>query len=496
MKKSVIPIFLSLSFCFTISFILPTIISLNQSCNPKTSINLSDYKKIYINDSLNSTIPTITNCHLSFLSNGIFSGNVYASYNQTIQIGSYPLFTDNPKFALKISSIQSNGSMGNFTYSTIVTFDKIVNFTHSSSKREDLSLFGKKYFISSDTTTRYPNNKIVLLEGEKFLLDSKNKASIYFNNQSYTLELISVSDNSAVIKVMDSYGNGDIKKISEDNLENIDNLFFDLIASGYEAPKSIALVIVATDIITLKDGHPVLVGKEEKVINGTRVYFGNGDPGGLTSLAISVYAENSDKESINLGQSVLDPFYKSFRLSFIDTNKYNNKTYANILFEEIIQNCTPQWILEEAWSICENDFQYRDWIDMNNCNNQSTKPNEINRSCEFINGNLTEKIDELEERIILLEHWKSSVSEWIDEVVVTLEEIFTFKNEVEEKLSTNQALDYFNYLSNSERKNVLCGYAQDNHLTNISDLGILCNIKYTVLRNGKERGTCKCTEIE
>ncbi len=493
MKKSVVNIFiLNLFFCFTISFFLPTVISLNQSCIPQDSINLSDYKKIYINDSLNSSLSVITNCHLSLLSDGFFSGNVYALYNQTIQIGSYPIFTDDPEFALKIGSIPENRSrLGNYTYVTKVTFNKVFNFTHPKSKNVDLNLFGKKFFVSSETSS-YPNDKIVLLEGKKILIDTKHKASIYFNNQSYTLSLISISENSAVIKVTDSYGNSDIKKISENNLENIDDLFFDLIATGYESSKSIALVIIASQIITLKDRSPILIGKEEKVINNTLVYFGNLN--NISSFNISIYPPNSDKESIKVGESIVDPVYGTFRLYFGAVNN-DTKVYANILFEEIIQNCTPHWVLEQEWSICENDFLYKDWIDINECNNQSTKPNKINRSCEFIYGNITEKIGELEERIILLEHWKNLVTNWIDEAVGTLKDIFIFKDKVEEKLSANQTSNYFIYLSNSDRKNIICGYAKDNHLEYLEDLGFTCNLTYKLLRNGNERVSCKCTEV-
>ena len=132
---------------------------------------------------------------------------------------------------------------------------------------------------------------------------------------------------------------------------------------------------------------------------------------------------------------------------------------------------------------------------VNNCNNQSLKPDKINITCDFVDGNLTERIDELEERIILLEHWKNLVSDQVNIAIIKLEEIFIFKDEVEEKLSVNQTRNYFKYLSGLNRKKLVCGYAQDKGLEHIEDLELSCDLTYKILTSGRESVTCRCKNL-
>jgi len=50
---------------------------------------------------------------------------------------------------------------------------------------------------------------------------------------------------------------------------------------------------------------------------------------------------------------------------------------------------------------------------------------------------------------------------------------------------------YLNYLSSSQRKSMVCGYAEDNSLTTLNDLGWNCTITYKTTR-GRTTSTCKC----
>lgn len=61
--------------------------------------------------------------------------------------------------------------------------------------------------------------------------------------------------------------------------------------------------------------------------------------------------------------------------------------------------------------------------------------------------------------------------------------------------TTNGTLpNYFKYLSSSDRKAMVCGYGQDNHLNSINDLGWSCTITYKVNQyTKKETSTCRCT---
>src|SRR3989344_4325318 len=458
MKKSCIIIFF-LFLLGTFNFFLPTILSLDPSCVPGESINFSDYKKVIVGDSLRSALPVIDACQLSFLSDGDFSGRVFAVYNQTIIMSSYPIFIDNP-FALSVGVPSSNISIpGNYTYNTTIKFDKPVNFTHRQSTGRDIQLFGKTFFISSETGDYFNirlddfRQQLILLEGKRIDLDTLQAKKVTINNKTYILELFSASDSSAMIRVTDEHGNSDVGEIDEESFGNINNLFIEVIATQDGIAKSSVLLIAVSQRITLLDGGPVIINGEK--INGSFVDFGVGNPNFVSYLTISVQAHNSTAGLIKPGETFLDPVYGTFQLRFADV-KNDNPVYANIFLEEINPPCTPVWNLQNQWSICDTGLQYKDWIDSNNCNNQTTKPVPINRSCGVTDSDISEKVNELETRIILLELWKNTVSDWIDDAVFTLEELFIFKDEVEETLSNNQTQNYFSYLSSSDRKNILC----------------------------------------
>lgn len=102
-----------------------------------------------------------------------------------------------------------------------------------------------------------------------------------------------------------------------------------------------------------------------------------------------------------------------------------------------------------------------------------------------------------DQRISILESWKQPTNNTITSILNTLVTQITRINALENKTcecKINQSIlpNYFKYLSSSDRKNIICGYAQDNHLSTISDLGWSCNITYTPLRYGGEKAYCKC----
>ncbi|MBU3913287.1 MAG: hypothetical protein KKE50_04300 [Nanoarchaeota archaeon] len=53
--------------------------------------------------------------------------------------------------------------------------------------------------------------------------------------------------------------------------------------------------------------------------------------------------------------------------------------------------------------------------------------------------------------------------------------------------------NYFKYLSSTDRKNVICDYAKDNHLDTYSDLGWGCVVTYKQSSRG-ETASCRCKE--
>lgn len=105
----------------------------------------------------------------------------------------------------------------------------------------------------------------------------------------------------------------------------------------------------------------------------------------------------------------------------------------------------------------------------------------------------------LEERIGLLESWKQIIEDWRTSTINTLTILTSKISDLTNKVNNNEqritALEnssmpnYFKYLDASERKNMVCGYAEDNKLTNITDLGWSCNLAYK--RNGNIQCNCK-----
>ena len=55
--------------------------------------------------------------------------------------------------------------------------------------------------------------------------------------------------------------------------------------------------------------------------------------------------------------------------------------------------------------------------------------------------------------------------------------------------------NYFKYLSASDRKKMVCGYAEDNNMTFIEDLGYSCNLTYKYSSSGKLSVKCKCEKV-
>lgn len=61
--------------------------------------------------------------------------------------------------------------------------------------------------------------------------------------------------------------------------------------------------------------------------------------------------------------------------------------------------------------------------------------------------------------------------------------------------SMNLTHPYFEYLRSSDRKRIVCGYAEDNRMTHIEDLGWRCDLTYTTYRSGRESVRCRCERV-
>ncbi|MDO8467544.1 MAG: collagen-like protein [Nanoarchaeota archaeon] len=122
----------------------------------------------------------------------------------------------------------------------------------------------------------------------------------------------------------------------------------------------------------------------------------------------------------------------------------------------------------------------------------------INTSVDLtsINSN----ISNFNQRISLLESWKNTIIDTVDNILLTLtnhdSRIDALESSSGENSSGNGTTpDYFKYLSSGDRKNIVCGYAEDNHLSNYTDLGWNCDVNYRTNSRGIESSSCRCKKI-
>lgn len=132
--------------------------------------------------------------------------------------------------------------------------------------------------------------------------------------------------------------------------------------------------------------------------------------------------------------------------------------------------------------------------------------------------NATEKveIDNYGKRIAALESWKDIVNFNISSIFLklnvlnnrinsinnTLNGLITKSNNHETrivnlekvKVGNSSIPNYFKYLSSSQRKSMICGYGEDNHLTNWIDLGLNCTLTYRTTFRG-ESVSCRCLDV-
>jgi hypothetical protein len=117
----------------------------------------------------------------------------------------------------------------------------------------------------------------------------------------------------------------------------------------------------------------------------------------------------------------------------------------------------------------------------------------------------------IEQRLSTLESWKETITTTLSDIWNAITNLVTKTDNLDQRITalenqtptiinntifvngSNSA--YFKYLGSTDRKNMVCGYAEDNHLTQLSDLGWNCTITYRQTSSG-EKSSCKCKKIE
>ncbi len=293
--------------------------------------------KLYINDTLNTVKSVVTKSDLpTVLKDGSFSGNVDASYTQTIEVGFNPQITYagkqptsdlDPQFLITTSTAAAN-----YIYNASLTFSKAVNLTHADSEGQDITMFGQKFTIASATD----ETVLVLLKtAEKVALTNEDpSAEVTISGKTYTIELISASDTAATVKVTDSDGKSETKEVSENASKKINGVTVAVTNADETNLKLSASVIAGAEKVKISttQGSSITIGEEDTVLDGTSTTITGGTTA-ATKIISSIRAPNSDNDAIIQGASFKDPVFGTFKFNFAGLSIKDDDTTAR---EDII----------------------------------------------------------------------------------------------------------------------------------------------------------------
>jgi len=307
----------------------------SASTSGETSALSTSSSRLWINDTLNNVKNVVTKAELkTLLKDGSFSGNVDATYTQTIEIGATPRLSfskmptssDDPTFGYTLNPSGGTSSATNYFYNTSVTFNKAVNVTHADSKNQELSLLGQKFTIGAATDS---TNLVLLKEATKVTLDSSGSVSeeVTVGGKKYTIELVSASSTTATVKVTNDAGTSDSKEITEGYSKKINGVTIAVNTADSNNLKYTASLVAGAEKITLTSGSSVTYGDDDSVMDGTRVTLTGGTTA-LTKIVVTIYATNSDKDALKVGDSFKDPLFGTFKIDFAGLNIADDSTTA------------------------------------------------------------------------------------------------------------------------------------------------------------------------
>lgn len=290
--------------------------------------------RIWLNRSLDVAKSSLTDSDLpTVLADTSFSGNVSADLTQTIDIqagaaggaegSNTVIFEKQPKSSDDPVMGISMGDSSSPLYNISITFDSTVGFSNTDSEGEELTLFGKTYTVSSDTT----DSKLVLLESSNSVSLTKDvsgtdaggesSASISVGEEEYTVELVSGSSSDSTIRLTrTSDGTTESKTISEDSSKTyFTDVEVSVTNSNLAGNVLSAEVSVGSDILTFQDQSSVTTGTSNDPVDGTKVFLVGGAHA-LTELAIEVSRPSSSEDAILAGEPFTDPVFGAFKVEF------------------------------------------------------------------------------------------------------------------------------------------------------------------------------------
>lgn len=275
---------------------------------------------LYLNDELNENVQTVTKDDLkNVLADGTFTdddGTDY-DYEQSLIVGTDA--TDTVAFGTSSGDLDDPALMvtlGNTAaksiYNLTVTFDDAVNFSHSDSEGESLTLFGKTYTVSTDTDA----DTLVLLGGaEEKTVNLAATETFTIGTTAYTVGLVGITDATtpkATVTV-----NGASASFTEGQSKKVGGVdVFVKEVNRYSETAGNVKVQLGSGKLTFENNNAVQEGSDNTDIDVTNVVI-TGTVGAMTKMVIQVAAPDTDVDYLLPGTSFTDPVFGSLRLDFL-----------------------------------------------------------------------------------------------------------------------------------------------------------------------------------
>ena len=219
-------------------------------------------------------------------------------------------------------TVMSPPSTSDYLYRARVVFNKEVNLTTAISSGATLDIFGNSYTFSSGTTitgtnTAASTDKLVLFgASDTRILNGGDTVTVTIGGTSYDVTFQgATSTNTAVIRVgssQDSITQGSSKEIG--GLTVFANKVWQF--STTDQKQNQVKLGIGAQTLTFQHGQRVYTGTgTANYIDGTLAQIGLSN-GKMTTLDIYVSGPKSVYDALTVGNSLVDPVFKSFSLNF------------------------------------------------------------------------------------------------------------------------------------------------------------------------------------
>ncbi len=350
---------------------------------------------------INNARTTITDTEMpTLLEDGTLYGDDGTAYDYTQDIqlnGNACLYlsdSDNdiedPAYHLEM--VATSGSP---TYTTRITFSKAVPVNSTDIIDNSFTIFGNEYTVGSNSD----GDTLILYGGaDSQVINEGEEVTVTVSGTEYTVGIGGVSDeNTAVVSV-----NGVSEQMDTGNTKKISGLDVYMSAVYYypkEGQISQAKVSLGSQKLTLENGDEVLVGTSDYVDETAVTITGSTTSNTVSAFTIATPAQDSEEDSILVGESYTDPVWGTFKLELsgttpamdADTNSvltidgssdtasikftdyggtektipfaYDNNTASGTVTAYLMTSSSYEYIVEEGENVVYKDYVILDKAD-------------------------------------------------------------------------------------------------------------------------------------